>query len=66
MNNIDKELLKCEMAQFFDENSGFQKYCLDDMRMYGRTLSQTLESPITAEYYKSKIKGGCNYREVQT
>ena len=63
--NIDKELLKCEMAQFFDENSEFQKYCLDDMKMYGRTLSQVLESPITVNYYKSKIKGGCNYREVQ-
>lgn len=65
MIDIDRELLKCEMIEFYDKDSCFRDYCHMVMNTYDKTLSQVLSSPITEEYYRSLIPGGCNYREVQ-
>lgn len=61
--NIDKELLKCEMALFLDKNKDFDEFVRDCMKSYGKTAVEVLESPITVAYYKTLLPGGCNYRE---
>ena len=51
------------MYDFFEKDKDFQIYVTKCMRTYGKKLTEVLSSPITEEYYRSLIKGGCNERK---
>ena len=51
------------MYDFFEKNEDFRKYVTRCMATYGKQLTDVLKSPITEEYYRSLIKGGCNERK---
>ena len=59
---IDRERMK----RFYITNYDFQIYCNKNMQTYGRTLDEEMANPITQEYYKSLIKGGCNAKREKT
>lgn len=50
------------MKRFYLTEYDFQLYVNKDCQTYGRTLDEELASPITVEYYRSLLKGGCNER----
>lgn len=45
-----------DIEQFYNNDKEFKEYVDKDMDMYGRTLEQSLESPITKNYYKYIIE----------
>lgn len=49
-----------EMQEFYEHNADFRKYVDANRRTYRRKLVDELKSPITVEYYKSLLRGGCN------
>ena len=51
------------MYDFMEKSEDFQRYVKRCMTSYGKKLTDILSSPITEEYYKSLIQGGCNHRE---
>ena len=53
------------MYYFFEENKDFKRYVTRCMATYGKQLTEVLKSPITEEYYRSLIKGGCNERREE-
>lgn len=53
------------MYDFLEGSNDFKRYVTKCMRTYGKQLTEVLSSPITEEYYKSLIQGGCNHREEQ-
>lgn len=64
IEKIDLMIEKGEMANlYFADNPAFKSYVDANMKTYGRNLADELENPITREYYRSLLKGGCNYRE---
>ena len=54
------------MKRFYITNYDFQIYCNKNMQTYERTLDEEMANPITREYYKSLIKGGCNAKREKT
>ena len=54
------------MNRFYITDYDFQIYCNKNMQTYGRTLDEEMANPITQEYYKSLIKGGCNAKREKT
>lgn len=58
----EESVLLIEMDKFMDKNEGFRDYVLSNMRTYNKKCTDILKSPITQEYYKSLLKGGCNAR----
>lgn len=53
---IQIELIK----RFYLENHDFQVFVNKNIQTYNRTLDHELQNPITQEYYRSLLKGGCN------
>ena len=45
-----------EMKEYLTTSEDFKDYVSKDMEMYHRTITETLTSPITQEYYK-QLKG---------
>ena len=48
------------IENFYLTNHDFQVYVNKNSQAYGTTLEQELQNPITIEYYKSLLQGGCN------
>lgn len=44
-----------ELMSFYNTDPDFNEYITKDMKMYGRTLEQSLKSPITKNYYNYLI-----------
>ena len=52
-----------EMCEAYYCNDDFGRYVDRNAKQYNKTLKEVLLSPITEEYYKSLMKGGCNERD---
>ena len=44
-------IMYSKLKQFYDTDTDFKDYVDKDMEMYNRTLEQSLESPVTENYY---------------
>lgn len=64
MNKVDLMLEVTDMDKFYEQNEDFKRYVDANRRTYGRSMVDELESPITREYYRSLLKGGCNERRT--
>ena len=62
MSKVDLMLEVIDMDKFYDQNEDFKRYVDANRRTYNRSMVEELESPITREYYRSLLKGGCNAR----
>ena len=60
MDKIDLALEVIEMDKFYEQNEDFRHFVDKCRNSYGWKMTDAFESPITREYYHSKIKGGCN------
>ena len=52
-----------QMTQFYMENEKFRDYVNKNATTYNKTHNEILASPITQEYYKSLLAGGCNHEK---
>ena len=52
-----------ESKSFYKNNPDFKCYVDKDIKMYNRTLDEALLSPITENYRKSLMDGGCNAKK---
>lgn len=51
------------IKRFYLTNHDFQIFVNKGCQVYHRNLDEMLADPITQEYYKSLIKGGCNAKQ---
>lgn len=49
-----------DIEQFYLTNYDFQLFVNKNIQTYGKKLVEELQNPITVEYYRSLLKGGCN------
>lgn len=52
-----------DIERFYLTDHDFQVYVNKNLQTYGKKLVDELQNPITVEYYKSLIKGGCNAKQ---
>ena len=52
-----------QLTQFYMKNEQFKEYVDKNAATYSKTHNEVLASPITQEYYKSLLPGGCNNKK---
>lgn len=51
------------LRKFYETNHDFKRYIDECVKTYGHDAEYMLQTRTAEEYYRSLLKGGCNYHE---